>query len=319
VRSIMSEMGKAMMGTGEAAGDKRAVQAAEAAIANPLLDETSMRGARGLLISITGGNDLTLYEVDEAASRIRQEVDEEANIILGATFDSALDGVVRVSVVATGIDQETIGQIEPVGVQSRAEAFARPRAFTPMRSARLAPAQADMPAAATLASPESAFDSAVSFPEPIEPSRDMDESAAAEFIPPAPEQPMARGPRMPQIEDLPQLAQNQLRAMREGQNAVPAPETRRRSLLEKLAAFGITRHEEDPAAAPAAAPPPAASVTPLQRPNVPAPADAGRTQQRAQPARPLGAFDPNARPLPRPPVSEDDHLDIPAFLRRQQN
>ena len=122
----MSEMGKAMMGTGEAAGDKRAVQAAEAAIANPLLDETSMRGARGLLISITGGNDLTLYEVDEAASRIRQEVDEEANIILGATFDSALDGVVRVSVVATGIDQEAIGQIEPVNAHSRAEAFAAP-------------------------------------------------------------------------------------------------------------------------------------------------------------------------------------------------
>ena len=87
VRSIMSEMGKAMMGTGEATGDKRAVLAAEAAIANPLLDETSMKGARGLLISITGGNDLTLYEVDEAASRIRQEVDEDANIILGATFD----------------------------------------------------------------------------------------------------------------------------------------------------------------------------------------------------------------------------------------
>ena len=105
VRSIMSEMGKAMMGTGEATGERRAVLAAEAAIANPLLDETSMKGARGLLISITGGNDLTLYEVDEAASRIRQEVDEEANIILGATFDSALDGVVRVSVVATGIDQ----------------------------------------------------------------------------------------------------------------------------------------------------------------------------------------------------------------------
>ena len=146
VRSIMSEMGKAMMGTGEAAGDKRAVQAAEAAIANPLLDETSMRGARGLLISITGGNDLTLYEVDEAASRIRQEVDEEANIILGATFDSALDGVVRVSVVATGIDQESIGQIEPVNAQPRAEAFTRPRAFTP-RSARTALTQADAPAA----------------------------------------------------------------------------------------------------------------------------------------------------------------------------
>ena len=105
VRAIMREMGKAMMGTGEASGDKRAMLAAEAAIANPLLDEVSMKGARGLLISITGGNDLTLYEVDEAAGRIRQEVDEDANIILGATFDESLDGIVRVSVVATGIDQ----------------------------------------------------------------------------------------------------------------------------------------------------------------------------------------------------------------------
>ncbi len=131
VRSIMSEMGKAMMGTGEATGEKRAVLAAEAAIANPLLDETSMRGARGLLISITGGNDLTLYEVDEAASRIRQEVDEEANIILGATFDSALDGVVRVSVVATGIDQLAIDQIEPVNVLSRPEPPPRSRAAAP--------------------------------------------------------------------------------------------------------------------------------------------------------------------------------------------
>src|SRR5271169_5471358 len=154
VRSIMSEMGKAMMGTGEAAGDKRAVQAAEAAIANPLLDETSMRGARGLLISITGGNDLTLYEVDEAASRIRQEVDEEANIILGATFDSALDGVVRVSVVATGIDQAAIAQIEPVNFQPRIEAIARQRVFAPLRSA-LAPAQGDA------ASASAAYDGAV--------------------------------------------------------------------------------------------------------------------------------------------------------------
>ena len=152
VRSIMSEMGKAMMGTGESAGDKRAVQAAEAAIANPLLDETSMRGARGLLISITGGNDLTLYEVDEAASRIRQEVDEEANIILGATFDSALDGVVRVSVVATGIDLAAIAQIEPASVQPRAEPTARPRVFAPLRSAHQAAAQADAHGAAASAS-----------------------------------------------------------------------------------------------------------------------------------------------------------------------
>ncbi|MFZ1775132.1 MAG: cell division protein FtsZ, partial [Rhizobiaceae bacterium] len=105
VRSVMREMGKAMMGTGEASGEGRAMAAAEAAIANPLLDETSMRGARGLLISITGGRDMTLFEVDEAATRIREEVDQDANIILGATFDEELEGVIRVSVVATGIDK----------------------------------------------------------------------------------------------------------------------------------------------------------------------------------------------------------------------
>jgi len=105
VRAVMREMGKAMMGTGEAQGEKRAMTAAEAAIANPLIDDASMKGARGLLISITGGRDLTLYEVDEAATRIREEVDQDANIIVGATFDESLDGMIRVSVVATGIDQ----------------------------------------------------------------------------------------------------------------------------------------------------------------------------------------------------------------------
>ena len=110
VRSVMRDMGKAMMGTGEASGEKRAIRAAEAAIANPLLDDVSMKGARGLLISITGGNDLTLYEVDEAATRIREEVDQDANIILGATFDESLEGIIRVSVVATGIDQALIAE-----------------------------------------------------------------------------------------------------------------------------------------------------------------------------------------------------------------
>ncbi len=104
VRTVMNEMGKAMMGTGEAEGEKRAIDAAEAAISNPLLDEVSMKGARGVLINITGGMDLTLYEVDEAANRIRSEVDPDANIIVGSTFDSSLDGRMRVSVVATGID-----------------------------------------------------------------------------------------------------------------------------------------------------------------------------------------------------------------------
>ena len=104
VRSVMDEMGKAMMGTGEAQGDNRAIEAAEAAISNPLLEDVSMRGAQGILINITGGQDMTLYEVDAAASRIRQEVDGDANIIIGSTFDEALSGVMRVSVVATGIE-----------------------------------------------------------------------------------------------------------------------------------------------------------------------------------------------------------------------
>lgn len=104
VKTVMSEMGKAMMGTGEAEGENRAIAAAEAAISNPLLDETSMSGARGVLINITGGMDMTLYEVDEAANRIREEVDSEAQIIFGSTFDERMNGTMRVSVVATGID-----------------------------------------------------------------------------------------------------------------------------------------------------------------------------------------------------------------------
>ncbi|MBO6826021.1 MAG: cell division protein FtsZ, partial [Sneathiella sp.] len=105
VNTVMSEMGKAMMGTGEAAGENRAVEAAEAAISNPLLDDVSMKGARGVLINITGGMDLTLYELDEAANRIRSEVDPEANIIVGSTFNTEMEGTMRVSVVATGIGQ----------------------------------------------------------------------------------------------------------------------------------------------------------------------------------------------------------------------
>jgi cell division protein FtsZ len=110
IRAVMSEMGKAMMGTGEATGDNRAIAAAEAAISNPLLDEVSMKGARGVLINITGGMDMTLFEVDEAANRIRDEVDPDANIIFGSTFDQSLDGKIRISVVATGI--ESIAQVQ---------------------------------------------------------------------------------------------------------------------------------------------------------------------------------------------------------------
>lgn len=103
IRAVMAEMGKAMMGTGEAEGERRALDAAEAAISNPLLDDVSMKGAKGVLINITGGYDMTLYEVDEAANRIREDVDPNANIIFGSTFDEKLNGRIRVSVVATGI------------------------------------------------------------------------------------------------------------------------------------------------------------------------------------------------------------------------
>ena len=135
VRSVMDEMGKAMMGTGEASGEDRAVQAAEKAIANPLLDEISLKGARGVLINITGGDDMTLFELDEAANRIRSEVDPDANIIVGSTLDPTLDGVLRVSVVATGIDAEA---------QARDSAANR-RVAAPVRQAAPEPQPAPAP------------------------------------------------------------------------------------------------------------------------------------------------------------------------------
>ncbi|MCX8996457.1 cell division protein FtsZ [Rhizobiaceae bacterium BDR2-2] len=158
VRSVMREMGRAMMGTGEASGPGRAMQAAEAAIANPLLDDASMKGAQGLLISITGGRDMTLFEVDEAATRIREEVDPDANIILGATFDEALEGLIRVSVVATGIDRGTQAQPQDVRTADiRPAALSKPlvrsAAAVPHAPAAAAPAQ-QAPAAA----PKPAFD-----------------------------------------------------------------------------------------------------------------------------------------------------------------
>ena len=261
VRSIMSEMGKAMMGTGEATGERRAVQAAEAAIANPLLDEVSMKGARGLLISITGGNDLTLYEVDEAASRIRQEVDEEANIILGATFDSALDGVVRVSVVATGIDQAEIERPNPIvglaaarGARLRARRSPRaagadrpadrgrgrgaaPVAFAPAQrrardaGSRGAPGRAQ--ARALRRSRRRRRSSMKSRPRSISSRRRRSRSFGR--------------PACRRSTNCPPVVQNQLRVHRgEIAPAPPPAETRRRSLLEKLAAFGINRNDEAP-------------------------------------------------------------------------
>ncbi len=127
IRTVMQEMGKAMMGTGEASGEKRAIEASEAAISNPLLDDVSLKGARAALINITGGSDMTLYEVDEAANRIREEIDSDANIIFGSTFHESMQGVIRVSVVATGIDVETEQtHTKPTGGNAPPRHYGRP-------------------------------------------------------------------------------------------------------------------------------------------------------------------------------------------------
>jgi len=167
VRSIMREMGRAMMGTGESSGEGRALAAAEAAIANPLLDETSMKGAQGLLISITGGRDMTLFEVDEAATRIREEVDPDANIILGATFDEALEGIIRVSVVATGIDRAAgAGDARPFEVKPVSRPAAR-AATTVSQPVHQTAAQAQPAPAAQPAAPEQQPAAQVQQPDPV--------------------------------------------------------------------------------------------------------------------------------------------------------
>ena len=177
--SIMSEMGTAMIGVGEATGERRALRAAEAAIANPLLDETSMSGARGLLVSITGGADLTLHDVDEAACRIRQEVDDEANIIVGAAFDSALDDAVRVSVVATGIDPAAGMRSDHGTGQSAAELAPAPGlAPAPQVADARFVAHADALVAAVAQSPPLRAP-VIPFPEPEERRRMAEEESCS--------------------------------------------------------------------------------------------------------------------------------------------
>ncbi|MBV8850746.1 MAG: cell division protein FtsZ [Methylobacteriaceae bacterium] len=348
VRAIMREMGKAMMGTGEASGDKRAIQAAEAAIANPLLDEVSMKGARGLLISITGGNDLTLYEVDEAASRIRQEVDEEANIILGATFDESLEGIVRVSVVATGIDKPAEMADATLSESRIAEAAQRLRAQAASRHAEQVAAAAPVVVqTAPVAEPVRPVVPIYAAAEPAQPvhlaevhiqpapPRPHYEPAPAPraheyapqpgpFIPPAAEQPI-RAPRMPQIEDLPLPVQQQMRVMRGEAPVENATENRRRTLLERLASFGMSRHDEGqhaPVQHAPALPAPRVAAQPA-RPAAPSPV---HTEYARRPAAPPPAapprqvqLDPHGRATQVVRSSEDDHLEIPAFLRRQSS
>ena len=394
VRSIMRGMGKAMMGTGEASGDKRAINAAEAAIANPLLDDVSMKGARGLLISITGGPDLTLYEVDEAATRIREEVDPEANIILGATFDQSMEGLIRVSVVATGIEPAAISEdadivatekkIAEVAERLRTEARMRANQAPPsIRSTVTAPAPASEAAAAfapvpPVAAPVAPVEAvapaadvaapapvqAVAAPQPApapvqapvaaapapqpapvvrpvapaprmaqpqmaqpqapQPQPQMAQPHAPEpelhqnhFIPPQAER-VVRPARMPRVDELPLPAQNQLRANRPEHEYEPEHETRRMSLLQRIASVGLGRREEHHAAphhaAPHAAPAPQAPRHPAAENPSPVHAEYGRRPAPAPQHRPE-----QPAPAPQGRGFEDDQLEIPAFLRRQAN
>jgi cell division protein FtsZ len=382
VRAVMREMGKAMMGTGEASGEKRALTAAEAAIANPLIDDSSMKGARGLLISITGGKDLTLFEVDEAATRIREEVDQEANIIVGATFDETLDGVIRVSVVATGIEQALISRNAGVAAAAAASAVAssaapdnrladltarlradnahpaeraakldRPNAAptapaAPQRAsssleraalaaiaAAVAP-QAPHPVAPATVQPASYGDVTVRpiaqkpslFPDHDAARVEVHESATPEtFIPQQAERPPVRTPRMPKFEDLPMPAQNEIRQAR-GEVEEEHPQKTRLSLLQRLANVGLGRRDEgtEPPIAARASGPAMAPMPPLpeRKPQRSVAQQIAANEPISEYARrpaPQG-LDAHGRPAPVAAAPQgDDHLDIPAFLRRQTN
>src|SRR5712671_1096299 len=371
VRAVMREMGKAMMGTGEATGEKRALTAAEAAIANPLIDDSSMKGARGLLISITGGKDLTLFEVDEAATRIREEVDHDANIIVGATFDESLDGVIRVSVVATGIEQAAVARnisapaapaasatapenrlaeltaklradnariaerAQKLEAQAPAQAAAAPQRSTSNveRAALAAIAAAVAPAAPATASmqPASYGDVTVRpiaqkpslFPDHKVARADTSEQAPSEtFIPQAAERPPSRAPRMPKFEDLPMPAQAEIRQAH-GDSEEEHPQKTRMSLLQRLANVGLGRRDEEtePPIAARGSGPSMAPLPPLpeRKPNRQQNASNEPVSEYARRPAPQG-LDAHGRPAPVASAPQgDDHLDIPAFLRRQAN
>jgi cell division protein FtsZ len=182
VRTVMTEMGKAMMGTGEASGEDRALVASQNAIANPLLDEVSLKGARAVLVNVTGGLDMTLLEVDEAANAISDQVDPEANIIFGAAFDPSLEGKIRVSVVATGMDGQSIAAIEPKPARATQPALAPMTIREPAPAAAREPIMASASVATVQPQPEPRLIEPVIAPEAVDPSAGgLD--LAAEFKP----------------------------------------------------------------------------------------------------------------------------------------
>jgi cell division protein FtsZ len=325
IRSVMTEMGKAMMGTGEAEGDNRAREAAEAAISNPLLDDVSMKGAKGVLINITGGPDLTLYEVDEAANRIGEEVDDNANIIFGSTLDPSLEGRMRVSVVATGIDAELAQQPKPVHLtvvpnpaQRSAAAPSRPApapaAVMPMPRPQpapmFAPAPAPMPMMEAAPAPTMSVEPALPMEKAVGESAlaadtaRMFEARAEEvpaFIPPTPVETAAAPPAMAEPVYPAPVAAPAPRPV-----AAPAPRNRVSSLLSRI------RGNEERVVVPAKA-----AAAPMPAPAAPA-APRIEAPKASEPEQPTFA-NLDASERIRGSQSDEDLLEIPAFLRRQAN
>jgi cell division protein FtsZ len=315
IRAVMSEMGKAMMGTGEAEGDRRAIDAAEAAISNPLLEDVSMKGARGVLINITGGLDMTLFEVDEAANRIREEVDPEANIIFGSTFDEALEGRMRISVVATGIEADKAVQPRPlislVSDRSKADAQRQGVAsFSPSPSpaAELKPVEQRIPEARTAEARPITVEPAA----PALPQAQSIEAQAVRNTPFMPPKPLEAALRPISVT----VAEPVMPAPRV-EIARPAvkPASRGPSLFERVTKASRLLHREEPAMTRVA---PVVNTAP-----VPAPAPIAAPAPTPTPApAPVAAAQPKLAPLDpgeRPGSKEEDLLDIPAFLRRQAN
>ena len=222
VRAVMREKGKAMMGRGEASGEKRVLIAAETAISNPLIEDPSIKRASGLLISITGGRDLTLFEVEEAATRIREEADQDANIIVGATFDDSLEGVVRVSVVATGIDNSgTARQAEAGALTNLAEKLRHDSRHIADRS------QQDSSVSPMPITP--------SLPGPAQAEPSMASTAAPERL---------QAPPVPRIDE---PTQNEIRAARRKARNENYTDKRGKTLMQRLASVGLGRTEPNDA------------------------------------------------------------------------
>jgi len=289
IRTVMAEMGKAMMGTGEADGDNRAIRAAEAAISNPLLEDTSMAGARGLLINITGGDDMTLFEVDQAANRIREEVAEDANIIFGSAIDENLVGRVRVSVVATGIDL--------------AQAEAQKPRLVAVGGGGMTHAVSSGPAAPAAGPPPSVMPP--SFTMMGQPAPPL---VPAQLLTPRPSEPAAEAPH--------QYAQQGGEAQHGGSQRYAPPSAAQRPAGPPRTSAVLTEPSRpDPAQA---APPPSTArslfdiMTGIGRSRRVAVSDA--EPQRAEPSFPGQAV---AAPPRQEPA--DEGLDIPTFLRRQKS